>query len=205
MSFVEIFMTKGVPALESGGWGEDGSYRYGTLLFFGGMVVTFMLDLLVHFISRFAGKNKEHDPNIVTEIPRDRSLKVSASLPDATKQPTSASSTPFRFSDQSCAPQLPPTKDIETGEDDVASSNGSRENEGPAAIADEDHVRCSPPKPILSALTYQVPQPHSAQSPHLRPPHSCASTDAVLMLLPHATHQAQPLELCVSTNPPMHV
>lgn len=68
VSFVEIFMAKGVPALQEGGWGEDGGYRNGTLLLFGGMIITGILDLLVHMVSKYAGKNDTIDANTVPEV-----------------------------------------------------------------------------------------------------------------------------------------
>lgn len=68
VSFVEIFMQKGVQALVDCGWGEDGGYRYGTLLLFAGMIVTGLLDLLVHYVSKYAGVNESIDANRVPEV-----------------------------------------------------------------------------------------------------------------------------------------
>lgn len=73
VSFVEIFMQKGVTALIDGGWGEDGGYRNGTLLLFAGMVLTGILDLLVHFVSKFAGVNEDIDATKVPEVERQSS------------------------------------------------------------------------------------------------------------------------------------
>lgn len=61
-------MSKGVPALVDGGWGEDEAYRYGTLLLFGGMVLTGILDLLVHFVTKLAGANESIDATKVPEV-----------------------------------------------------------------------------------------------------------------------------------------
>lgn len=61
-------MSKGVPALAEGGWGEDGGYRYGTMLVFAGMIITGILDLLVHFVSKNAGVNESIDATKVPEV-----------------------------------------------------------------------------------------------------------------------------------------
>jgi len=50
VSFVEIFMQKGVVELQAI-WGDDEGYRYGTMFFFGGMVITAILDRIVHLIT----------------------------------------------------------------------------------------------------------------------------------------------------------
>lgn len=75
-------MQKGVPALIDGGWGEDGGYRYGTLLLFGGMVITGLLDLLVHFVSKFAGVNEEIDANRVPEVGGRKSSETTKKVAD---------------------------------------------------------------------------------------------------------------------------
>lgn len=75
-------MQKGVPALIDGGWGEDGGYRYGTMLLFGGMVITGLLDLLVHFVSKFAGVNEEIDANRVPEVGGRKSSETTKKVAD---------------------------------------------------------------------------------------------------------------------------
>ena len=70
VSFVEIFMQKGVAALQEGGWGEPG-YRWGTLLFFGGMVLTGILDLIVHFVSVCAGTQQPVGTNASAALPAE--------------------------------------------------------------------------------------------------------------------------------------
>lgn len=74
-------MQKGVQALTDGGW-EHG-YRWGTLLLFAGMIVTGLLDLLVHFVSKYAGINEEMDANRVPEVGGCKSseTRVSADKP----------------------------------------------------------------------------------------------------------------------------
>lgn len=68
VSFVEIFMSKGVPALIDGGWSEDEAYRWGTIMFFGGMFATGLLDLVVHGVSYIAGHNDNVDATTVPEV-----------------------------------------------------------------------------------------------------------------------------------------
>jgi hypothetical protein len=67
VSFVEIFMSKGVTALDEGGWGAAG-YRWGTMLFFGGISITALLDALVHFLSSLAGQSPDKYTASVTEM-----------------------------------------------------------------------------------------------------------------------------------------
>ena len=47
VSFVDIFVGKGLAELEEP-WGEAGAMGWGTLLFFSGMAVTWLLHALVH-------------------------------------------------------------------------------------------------------------------------------------------------------------
>ena len=82
VSFVEIFMQKGVVALVDGGWSEDDGYRYGTMLLFAGMLITGLLDILVHFVSKFAGVNEEIDANRVPEVGGRKSSESSKRVED---------------------------------------------------------------------------------------------------------------------------
>eukprot|EP00892_Ulva_mutabilis_P010489 jgi/Ulvmu1/7812/UM004_0041.1 len=95
VSFVEIFMTKGLEALVDGGWNEDDAYRWGTIMFFGGMFATGLLDLLVHGVSHLAGNNKNKDATAVQEV-KDVSgrngLKPDISDVEAGKPPASVDS-----------------------------------------------------------------------------------------------------------------
>jgi len=60
-------MSKGVPALQEQ-WGDDAGYRNATLFFFLGLFVTYVLDLVVHFIaSRVEPADK---PTIIDATPR---------------------------------------------------------------------------------------------------------------------------------------
>jgi hypothetical protein len=61
-------MKKGVTALSKTSWGENKGYQYGTLLFFGGMVIIAILDLIVHFLSNLAGMNKKKEAANVSEM-----------------------------------------------------------------------------------------------------------------------------------------
>lgn len=61
-------MQKGVAALDAGGWGETGGYRYGSLLFFGGMIITALLDVIVHAVSDCAGMRASKKAENITEI-----------------------------------------------------------------------------------------------------------------------------------------
>lgn len=61
-------MSKGVPALIDGGWSEDEAYRWGTIMFFGGMFATGLLDLVVHGVSYIAGHNDNVDATTVPEV-----------------------------------------------------------------------------------------------------------------------------------------
>ena len=109
-------MQKGVTALTRGGWGEAG-YRWGTMLLFGGMAVTAMLDLLVHFISNYAGVNKSIDATAVPEVSADRSSEEN---------------------DRKAKDSVVVT-DLEAG---TASSEDAESPHGCAACANEvDHVR----------------------------------------------------------------
>merc|ERR1719172_511525 len=50
ISFVEIFSIKAVEGFEDAGHTREEAKRYSTLLFFGGMLITFLLDVLVHLL-----------------------------------------------------------------------------------------------------------------------------------------------------------
>jgi len=50
ISFVEIFSIKAVEGFEEAGHTREEAKRYSTLLFFGGMLITFLLDVLVHLL-----------------------------------------------------------------------------------------------------------------------------------------------------------
>ena len=78
MSFVEIFMQKGVAALTDGGWGEAG-YRWGTMLFFGGMIITALLDVVVHVVSNINGMKASKNATNVTEIRMSPPVQASES------------------------------------------------------------------------------------------------------------------------------
>jgi hypothetical protein len=54
VSFVEIFSAKAVDGFEAAGYTPEEATRYATLCFFGGMVVIWLLDKLVHAILHFA-------------------------------------------------------------------------------------------------------------------------------------------------------
>lgn len=87
-------MSKGVAALVDGGWNEDDAYRWGTLMLFGGMLATALLDLLVHAVSHCAGKNKNIDANTVPEVKSvsDRQVqKVDAGMEEGKAGPSASS------------------------------------------------------------------------------------------------------------------
>ena len=50
ISFVEILSIKAVEGFGDAGYSDAESKRYSTLLFFGGMLITFLLDILVHLL-----------------------------------------------------------------------------------------------------------------------------------------------------------
>jgi hypothetical protein len=110
-------MQKGVKALINGGW--DAGYRYGTLLLFGGMVLTGILDLLVHFLSDFAGENEDIDATKVPEV-------VGSSSSDA----ADSRDTSIRKSTDVVA-------DMEAGK----VSADAHSNSSPVAVAFVGHVR----------------------------------------------------------------
>lgn len=76
VSFVEIFLQKGVVALEDGGW-ENG-YRWGTLLFFGGMAITAVINVIVHRLSDAADKKKARSLPDVSESGKEASATKDA-------------------------------------------------------------------------------------------------------------------------------
>jgi hypothetical protein len=61
-------MQKGVDALVSGGWSEDSAYRWGTVLLFAGMLVTALLNCVVHVVSAYAGVNEAVDATALNEV-----------------------------------------------------------------------------------------------------------------------------------------
>lgn len=104
VSFVEIFTQKGVAALQDGGWGEDGSYRWGTMLFFGGMFITGLLDLAVHRLSSLAGLSAGKNAANLTEVQKDtmnpsldgkqKDLEAGGDIASDTSEPGNAAPTP---------------------------------------------------------------------------------------------------------------
>ncbi len=58
VSFAEIFLRKSVAAFEDASYSEVDAYRYSTLAFFGGFLVIFLLDRLVHLIIHMVAKRK---------------------------------------------------------------------------------------------------------------------------------------------------
>ncbi len=58
VSFAEIFLRKSVGEFEAASYSEVEAYRYSTLAFFGGFLVIFLLDQLVHLIIHMVAKRK---------------------------------------------------------------------------------------------------------------------------------------------------
>lgn len=89
VSFVEIFMSKGVPALASE-WSEDAAYRNATFMFFGGMAITSLLDKLVHVIMhRIEGTDLQSDAETKADL---ADKDVEAQLPSVGQQAVISSS-----------------------------------------------------------------------------------------------------------------
>ena len=63
ISFVEIFSIKAVEGFEDAGLTRAEAKRYSTLLFFGGMLITFLLDVLVHLLGFDHGSTFDEDGN----------------------------------------------------------------------------------------------------------------------------------------------
>ena len=60
VSFAEIF-NKSVDGFTDSNFGDDASYRYATLAFFGGFVIVFILDRFVHLIVEWIASRKGED------------------------------------------------------------------------------------------------------------------------------------------------
>eukprot|EP00198_Chlamydomonas_reinhardtii_P010865 XP_001700202.1 zinc-nutrition responsive transporter [Chlamydomonas reinhardtii] len=58
VSFVEIFTTKSIKGFMDAGYSDKSAYRYATLLFFGGMAVTWCLNQLAHGLLHLAAASQ---------------------------------------------------------------------------------------------------------------------------------------------------
>jgi len=63
VSFAEIFLRKSVDEFEAASYSEVEAYRWSTLAFFGGFLVIFLLDQLVHLIIHLVSKRKNRKKN----------------------------------------------------------------------------------------------------------------------------------------------
>ena len=72
VSFAEIFLRKSVDGFEEAGYSDVDAYRYSTLAFFGGFVIIFVLDkivhLIMHFIERRTKKKSEFLPSTTQAV-----------------------------------------------------------------------------------------------------------------------------------------
>lgn len=72
VSFAEIFLRKSVDGFEEAGYSDVEAYRYSTLAFFGGFVIIFVLDkivhLIMHFIERRAKRKSEFLPSTTQAV-----------------------------------------------------------------------------------------------------------------------------------------
>lgn len=59
VSFAEIFTSKAVIGFEDAGYNEDEAIRYATLCFFGGVLLTWLLDKVVHAMTGHAHHHDE--------------------------------------------------------------------------------------------------------------------------------------------------
>lgn len=98
VSFVEIFATKSIQGFEDAGFSEERSYQYATLSFFGGMVLTWILDQFCHFLIHLSAwleerKEKKNTPDVsVSKEPeaqqrRDVEMQTSVGFAMSTNQP----------------------------------------------------------------------------------------------------------------------
>merc|ERR1719199_280964 len=95
VSFAEIFLRKSVAAFEDASYSEDEAYRYSTLAFFGGFLVIFLLDQLVHLIIHMVAKRKMPEGGVGADGRVDRTTS-STSRAVLLEQEENASSTQVR-------------------------------------------------------------------------------------------------------------
>ncbi len=95
VSFAEIFLRKSVAAFEDASYSEDEAYRYSTLAFFGGFLVIFLLDKLVHLIIHMVAKRKMPEGGVGADGRVDRTTS-STSRAVLLEQEENTSSTQVR-------------------------------------------------------------------------------------------------------------
>ncbi len=95
VSFAEIFLRKSVAAFEDASYSEDEAYRYSTLAFFGGFLVIFLLDQLVHLIIHMVAKRKMPEGGVGADGRVDRTTS-STSRAVLLEQEENTSSTQVR-------------------------------------------------------------------------------------------------------------
>jgi len=68
VSFGEIFLVKSVDGFADAGYGDDAAMRYATFCFFAGLLITALLNGIVHLICR-ENQNAESDNQVAASIP----------------------------------------------------------------------------------------------------------------------------------------
>jgi ZIP family zinc transporter len=129
VSFAEIFLRKSVGAFEDASYSEVEAYRYSTLAFFGGFLVIFLLDQLVHFIIHMVAKRKMPEVGVGVDGGVDRTTS-STSRAVLLEQEENASSTQL--------PQMAPSSPGLAVDRDEMMEAGTSQPPKPMVMSDRD-------------------------------------------------------------------
>jgi ZIP family zinc transporter len=169
-------MTSAVGEFSSGNFTADEAYRYATLSFFGGFLVIFLLDKVVHFIvDRLEARNKaaiaasqsravllnnedETDTNPGTASPRSNSLPVVRDVESgqAAKKMAATATSPAAMCNSRCplSPTLVASNDPDTpgNDDDAGGSEDTQEESKKTTSTNENTSSREAPAPIMEML-----------------------------------------------------
>lgn len=76
VSFAEIFLRKSVDSFVEADYSPEEAYRYSTLAFFGGFLIVFLLDRVVHLVMHFIEKRKKFSRSQATLLTAEDSAVV---------------------------------------------------------------------------------------------------------------------------------
>jgi len=133
VSFAEIFLRKSVAAFEDASYSEVEAYRYSTLAFFGGFLVIFLLDQLVHLIIHMVAKRKMPEGGVGADGRVDRTTS-STSRAVLLEQEENASSTQVR--------RMAPSSPRLAVERDEMMEAGTSKPPKPMVMSDQDPDDC---------------------------------------------------------------